>query len=684
MNETKFRLDIEGMRALAVIAVLLFHGSVPWAIGGYVGVDVFFVISGFLITGLLLREMESTGRVQLSRFYARRARRLLPASILTLAATGLMTLLVLPANRWASIAGDLSASALYVVNWRLAGRSVDYLAADTAASPVQHFWSLSVEEQFYAVWPLLMILVGVKLFSRSRGLALKATLGAVFVISFAWSVWYTDASPGEAYFATTTRLWELALGGVLALSQASLRRIPRRVAEGLGIAGVAAILLAVLTYGPSTSFPSFTALLPTLGAAALIAAGTAHPGTSVGRVLSLKPLVWIGGLSYSIYLFHWPMVVGAEAMFGQPLSPWVGTAVVTLSILPAWLSYRFVENPFRHSERFVNPPARGLKLGLAMTLSGALVGVGLLGVVRWQESALASTSESIEAQRLFLEVSEDETRVGIDPESVPEAIRRDSLIPPLTSIEDDIPATSADGCHQNQTDPEPLDCAYGDPDGPTVVLVGDSHAAQWSPAVAEIAEQEGWNLVLHTKSACPFGSMITGRDGGVYESCVEWNRAVLQEILEEKPGLVITSSSTTNLPIDPDGDSLTDGERADLYLEGLLGPVKTMEDSGIDVALIADTPRPRMNVPECLATMDLVSECTVTLGEAEVPDFHQSVSELVGGATYIDMTPWICTDEECPPIVDDVIVWRDTHHITATYALALAPALAERLPEVSG
>ncbi|HEU4894901.1 MAG TPA: acyltransferase, partial [Acidimicrobiia bacterium] len=329
MTQGKFRLDIEGMRALAVIAVLLFHGSVPWAEGGYVGVDVFFVISGFLITGLLLREMETTGGVQLSRFYARRARRLLPASFLTLAATAVMTLLVLPANRWASIAGDLSASALYVVNWRLAGRSVDYLAADTAASPVQHFWSLSVEEQFYAVWPLLMILVGVKLFSRSRGLALKATLGAVFVLSFVWSVWYTGSSPGEAYFATTTRLWELALGGGLALSQNSLRRLPRPAAEGLAIAGVSAICLAVLTYGPSTSFPSFTALLPTVGAAALIAAGTAHPETTVGRALSLKPLVWIGGLSYSIYLFHWPMVVGAEAIFGQPLSPLVGIAVVT-------------------------------------------------------------------------------------------------------------------------------------------------------------------------------------------------------------------------------------------------------------------------------------------------------------------------------------------------------------------
>jgi hypothetical protein len=419
-----------------------------------------------------------------------------------------------------------------------------------------------------------------------------------------------------------------------------------------------------------------------MGAAALIAAGTSHSDTTIGRALSLRPLVWIGGLSYSIYLFHWPMVVGAEALFGQPLSPWVGTTVVTLSILPAWISYRFVEDPLRHSERFVTPPSRGVKLGLAMTLSGALIGIGLFGVVRWQESGQTSADPSIDTQPLFLEDSSDDTKVGIDPDSVPEIIDRDDLIPPLTSIEDDIPATSADGCHQNQADSEPLNCEYGNPEGPTVVLVGDSHAAQWSPAVTEIAEQEGWNLVLHTKSACPFGTMVTGRDGGVYESCVEWNRAVLEEIMDERPALVITSSSTTNLPVDADGGTLSDAERADRYLEGLLGPVRSMEDVGIDVALIADTPRPRRNVPECLATTDLVSECTVSIGEALVPDIHRSVAELVGDTTYINMTPWICTDELCPPIVDNVVVWRDTHHITATYALALAPVLSARLPAV--
>lgn len=684
MTEGKFRPDIEGMRAVAVVAVLLFHGSVPWARGGYVGVDVFFVISGFLITGLLLRELENTGTVQLKLFYARRARRLLPASILTLVATALMTLLVLPANRWTSIAGDLSASALYVVNWRFAGRSVDYLAADSAVSPVQHFWTLSVEEQFYVVWPLLMILMGVKLFSRYPGPALKTTLAFVFVLSFAWSVWYTANSPGEAYFVTTTRMWELALGGGLALTHRSLRRISRRAAEALAIVGVMAIGAAVLFYGPSTSFPSFTALLPTLGAAALLAAGTSNPDTGVGRVLSLRPLVWIGGLSYSIYLFHWPMVVGAEALRGQPLGPWIGTGVVALSILPAWLSYRFVENPLRHSQRFVTPPSRGLKLGLAMTLAGALVGAGLFGVVRWQESARAMTGESIEAQPRFLQEAVGDSTSRISLKSVPELINHDELIPPLTSITDDIPTVYERGCHRSHRDVDLVPCEYGEPSGPTVALAGDSHAAQWVPALAAIAERQGWNLITHTKSACPFGAMTTGLEGGVYDACVEWNATLLDELLKIRPELIVTSSSTTNLPVDPSGASLSEFQRTDLYVEGLRRSIETLMASGLDVVLLADTPRPKGDIPECLAANELVEECTISREQAMVADLHKAVAESLNGPAYVDMTPWICTEESCPPVIDNLIVWRDTHHLSVAYTLALAGPLEELLSDVHG
>lgn len=691
-RSSAFRTDIEGLRAIAVAAVLLYHAGVPMAEGGYVGVDVFFVISGFLITGLLVWEAEKFGTISLRRFYARRLRRLLPASILALAATSAMTLTVLPRVRWSSVAGDVMASAAYLVNWRFAVRAVDYLAEGSAASPLQHFWSLAVEEQFYLLWPLLILVSGLVFVARFSRRSVAVTLSIVTVASLTWSILLSYESPNEAYFVTTTRVWELSLGAGLALAVPILKRMRKTAAEALAWAGLAAIAIAVVTFGSETPFPSYTALLPTLGAAAVIAAGAAYPDTSGGRMLSLGPLVWIGGLSYSLYLYHWPMVVGAESLYGARLPPVFGLIVVTLSIVPAWLSYRFVENPIRHADSLVSPPRRAAVFGVALTAAGLLVGTGILGVARMsggggsEEASETVIGEAFKADapRAALTDSEgsgdqpdlDRSRIhaSMVPENVPEV-----LFPSLTRVVDDVPSVYAEGCHVRLSSPDPLSCEFGVERGAEVVLVGDSHAAQWIPTLESIALERRWHLTTFTKSACPFGSMIAQRDGEIYESCIAWNEQVLDELVRTSPDLVITSASTSNLPINADGSSPPDDVRGELYIDGLQDSVQALVDSSIPVVLIADTPRPLMNIPECISATDVVAECTNPLKDARSADFHKVVGGSVAGAAFVDLAPWICTDSECPPIVESVLVWRDSHHLTATYAALLSGPMSHLL-----
>ncbi|MBT8493019.1 MAG: acyltransferase, partial [Deltaproteobacteria bacterium] len=377
-----FRPDIEGMRAVAVVLVMLYHAGIPWFSGGYVGVDVFFVISGFLITGLLVRELEATQHIDLARFYARRVRRLLPAAGFTLAAVAALTVAFLPVTRWLSVGRDIQWSALYAVNWRFAGRAVDYLTADEAASPVQHFWSLAVEEQFYLVWPILLLVltIAARRFARPLRSGLIIGLVAVGAPSLWWSISLTASEPGRAFFVSTTRVWELALGGGLAILTPQVRRLPARATVGLAAVGMIGIIWASVTYDALTLFPGSAALVPVLGAVAVVAAGTALPANPISRVLGLEPMKQVGAMSYSLYLWHWPLVVAADATWG-PLSPTTGFAVVAVSVVPAWLAYRYVEHRWRHSEALVSPPRRGLMVGLALTLVGVAIGAAVVASI---------------------------------------------------------------------------------------------------------------------------------------------------------------------------------------------------------------------------------------------------------------------------------------------------------------
>ncbi len=674
----QFRTDIEGLRAIAVGAVLLFHAGLSFAGGGYVGVDVFFVISGFLITNLLLKEIERSGTVQLTRFYARRIRRLLPASVVTLMFTAALTLMTLPANRWASIAGDLIGSSVYLVNWRFAARSVDYLTAESAASPVLHFWSLAVEEQFYFVWPVLMIL-GVWLALRagwSRRSTLGVSLAVLGLISLIFSVYFTSANPGPAYFITPTRIWELSIGAGVALLLPVISAIPKGWASALGWVGLLGMVFAVVQFGADTPFPSYTALLPTLGTALVIVSGSVDADTRLNRILSVRPAQFVGKLSYSLYLYHWPIIVALEFSNGG-LTPTLGILGVILSFVPAYLSFRFVETPFRTARRFVEPPSRGLRYGFVLTAIGVLSGLSIVAVIGISErSDVAAATAGVDSPGDALDGAS-----AIGP--LPDMDLLDGLparlTPSLASVAEDNPRLYELGCHQSPRQAEAISCEFGSADGPDVVLVGDSHAGQWVPAFEAIAADEGWHFYSFSKSACPFGLMLVATGGETYDSCLEWNRNVLDELITEiRPDLVITTSSNSQLPVLEDGSIPEAAEREAMYEDGLADAVTELTTAGIQVMLLADTPRPRIDVPECLATEESVAACSVSRQAAQTRSFQQTVAFDLG-LPFVDMAPFICTPSFCPAVLEGTIVWRDGSHLTATFARSLAPALKQAL-----
>ncbi|MET9190551.1 acyltransferase, partial [Streptomyces tendae] len=342
------RPDIQGLRAVAVGLVVLSHAGVAQVGGGYVGVDVFFVISGFLITSLLLRELATTGRVSLRSFYARRALRLLPASSLVIAVTLVGAWLFLSKARLAEYAGDALAGALYTLNFRLAAAGTDYLAQNGPPSPFQHVWSLAVEEQFYLVWPVLLLLTW--RIARGRRGPVVVPLAALCALSFAAGVVVTDRSAPWAYFGSPARFWELGAGALLALAAERLRRLPAALAAALGWLGLVCVTVAALRYDDQTPFPGHHALLPVAGAVLVLAGGCVPTSYGAGLLLERRPLVRLGGLSYGWYLWHWPLLVTAPAALGRadgtaelPLA----LALSAVALALAWATLRLVENPVR-------------------------------------------------------------------------------------------------------------------------------------------------------------------------------------------------------------------------------------------------------------------------------------------------------------------------------------------------
>ncbi len=648
---------------MAVGLVVVYHLFPDLLHGGFIGVDVFFVISGYLITGHMVREMRTRGAIDLLGFYARRARRLVPSATVVLLLTWLASLFVLPGSRLTATAQQVAASAVYVQNWILARDSVDYLTAEDAASPVQHYWSLSVEEQFYLGWPLLLVLAGA--LARVLGWTWRRVAlvlgGAVCALSLAASVSLTAGNGAAAYFVTQTRIWELGLGALLAVL-AGRPTMPRGVARPARWIGLALVFASAVLYSGATPFPGTAALLPVLGTLLVLAAGAAEPQAPV---LGSAPMTWIGDHSYALYLVHWPAIVLYETWSGGDIGALDGPVLLAASLIGAWLLTRFVEDPVRRSRAFATR-GRGLALALAAVLPVAVVVPQLLPAARPDAPV---SSEHPGAAVLAREV--EGTTADVE------------FIPAAETAFEDRPDYYERGCEAAIDEPGVERCVYGQATEPalTVALVGDSKVGQWLPAIEAMADERNWQVVTYLRSRCPWSAtptVVGVGDDSVYGNCSAWGREVLDLLREDPPDMLLTSDRpVVGTPDHPRADRTSYAAIA----EGMTAYWEEALELGVRVVAIRETPEMEVNVPDCMSTPGRsAEECSRSLDDAmsDGPTVLATRS-MQGAVPLVDMTDLLCDEGTCAPVVGDVLVYRDQHHLTRTYVDTLRPYLEERL-----
>ncbi len=686
-----FRPDIPGLRALAVLLVIVAHSGFGTVSGGFVGVDAFFVISGFLITSLLMREAATSGRISLLGFYARRARRILPAAAVVAVATVVASIALLPLVRAVEVIKDSIWAAAFAANIRFASVGTDYFAKGEPASPLQHYWSLAVEEQFYLVWPLL--LVGAIAFAGARGGRLGRRtplliIGVLSLASFGWSLYATYESPTTAYFSTLTRAWELGVGAALGVVMSRGQvRAPRWLVDVLGVLGLGAVLLACVWYTPATPFPGYQALLPVLGTAALLYAGGARRPGAVSRLLSVPPARVIGDWSYSLYLWHWPILLIAEERLevGRlPLDKLL-VALVLIFGLSA-LTYRFVEEPFRRGRFWARP-----RVGVALyPLTLVMVLVVAVGGRAWIDHELgisgdnpAITTADYQGEKLskdpHVALVQASTLAAEQGEPVPS-----DLVPPLLGLRKD---TAPLGDCDYRSGLRGL-CPNGDVDSDRVmVLVGDSHARAWSPAFGELGRQHGFRTYYLVFSGCSATRAVQAEPQNLrpWADCEDFKDWVVDTVADLQPEVVVVATSAVSPIVGPDGDPvglLNEREEfRSLVRDGFAEEISQLKPLTDRLFVLGNTPKLPRHPGVCLSEGEVtLQDCLFKRGpvmHSIQMDFKAAAREQ--GVPFVNAAPWFCYELMGPPVIGRTIAMRDSEHMTTEYAVQLAEPLARKL-----
>ncbi len=722
---------------MAIAAVVAYHARPSLLPGGYVGVDVFFVVSGFVITSMLWRELDERGSISLRRFYAARMRRLLPASTLVIAATVIASALLLSPLAVPAVERDALACAAYVANYRFAAEASNYLTASAPLSPLQHYWSLGVEEQFYLCWPLLLL--GASLAWRRAHRPSRRTAAAVVavlaVVSFA-SCWHLTATNEPwAFYALPPRAFELATGALVALVAPRLQRLAPAALAPAGWIGLALVVAATVSFGPSTPFPGSAALAPVLGTAAVLAAGCVPSAFGAGVFLERRPLQWLGGISYTLYLWHYPVLVLAPDLLHRALDPLASCLAVVLAGALAVLTTILVERPLRFSPWLAARRGMSALTGGALSLGAASIAVlvatatpsfagtapprppllasagplaaeaasgptgasgagGARAAGSLQDEALAGefagnglgeltggTGEgALSATTPPLLAVERAVLSGAAARSLPGGLR-----PALSRASSDAPVPFFDGCFDSFATTAVNGCDYGDvASSRSVVLFGDSHAMMWFPALEEIALSRHVHLVALAKATCPpLDLEVFSPDlGEWYWQCDDWRQAALQRIEALRPAVVVLGFSReyglSNDHVEVYGTA---------WMNGLAEMVRRLRGLGADVVVIGPVPYPPFRVPDCLAQHpEDPTQCSMPdrapWYDAAGVRAEESVVERAGGS-YIDVQRLFCTPAHCLTMIGAIVAYRDDNHISATYAAYLAPVIAAALGAVT-
>lgn len=680
MSRTSTRLDIQGLRALAVLAVVLDHARVPGLEGGYVGVDVFLVLSGFLITLGLVREADASRRVSMLAFYARRARRILPAATLVLVTVLAVSALGLGYVREQQVSTDVWWAAAFLANVHLADVGTDYFASGLPPSPVQHYWSLSVEEQFYLAWPVLLaVLVWIALRSAPKGRhaadrrvpwpVVTAMVAVLCAASLAWSVLLTRDQPTAAYFSSLTRAWELGAGVLVALVAPALGRLGRGARQVLVTGGLVAIALAVLTFDAATPVPGFHALLPVAGTAALLAAGIGAEPVGLARGLTVRPLTWVGDLSYSLYLWHWPvLVLGAELL--GPLRPAETAGLLVGALALSVASYHLVENPVRRSRGLAGPGwprARSLALWPAAV---AVVAVSSLGAQTVSERQL---QDRLEDGADYLALRDPATPVELQlQDSLDRAASGSPVAYPLTSTEE-LDSLAADLWHQRYTcsaqkaETSVEICPVGDVGAErTLVAFGDSHLGQWLPALDRLATAAGYRVVPLVKLGCtPFDVALDVDDrADEFTACAQFREWASAEIARLRPDVVVVGGRAMQGSM-----SAPREERPTAWAAGVAATLDRLAPLTADLRVLSDVSGIQVEPLDCL-TDPAATMATCTSDERpEVRAGNEITARLTAeaGATYVDLTPLACRSGRCPAVAGGLMVYGDGSHLSLTW-----------------
>ncbi|MFI8411171.1 acyltransferase family protein [Paeniglutamicibacter gangotriensis] len=693
-----FRADIQGLRAIAVLMVILHHLRPGALSGGFIGVDMFFVISGYLITAHLFREMRATGTIKLATFWARRIRRLLPLAFTVLLAGAALVYFLIPATEHGTMFKHIGAAGLYVENWALVADATDYSAAGQMATVVQHYWSLSVEEQFYLAWPLLLVGAGFlagKLVPRfgKRGSIGRHTfaglgtrrlflvlIGAIMVLSFAYGLWVTAASPQAAYFDTAGRAWQFAAGGVVALLCVN-RGIGGVPGFLLGWGGIGLLIAGAVLIPTETRFPGTMGMVPVLGTAAVLAAvGTYRPGLRIfshSTWLSIWPMRKVGDLSYGAYLWHWPLIIVAPFVLHAEPKWYHEAGIVALTVALAWASQLFIEDPLRFGA-WLKP----VRNAFIFALAGMLV----LASVSWAGTAASAHSANLPR------MDAGSTCYGAGslehPQDCQPVASHFAPWPSAVAVSQQVRAALYPGCETDTLQVGESSCKLGNSTNPTlrVAVVGDSHASAWLPALVKIATARDWEITTHIRSGCsPSVAKLKGSDqlsAAAERLCTESVRALGPKLAKdpELDAVIVAAQGNKRSWVSSPGY-----EFADPATEGFTSLWQQWRDAGKRVAVIDEVPRlGNKNIPTCVASNpEDPLACAVSrkqglsirhnLGKALQSD------SAPAGIVRADLTDSICSEETCFAVIGSLITYYDQSHLSHDFSASLAPMLAQQL-----